>query len=538
LLVADNVHDPVDLSTMYEASMDPAMIRVLQGYTRLVQRTPAGPATDAGWRDALDAMQRLSGCMPAVGTPRVEALRRAVDAYASAVATMLPMPSLSHVAGDGVVRGSGIPPLATAAGVLARLCAGARRRLGDLAREEAPICKTAVRQVDTGVEHALLGDPVPLQDAVSTAAATLRDELPLSVARVAEHVLGRLLRLPPDQSEEAPFELNRPRRHAEPALPIWMPPSRTLGGFHVVRPLGAGAVGSVFVACRSDERGQRRARQFALKVPEYGGDVAHTLSEDEFLQLFREEAGALLAVPQHPNLARFVTFDVGAKPKPILVMELVEGPTLERLIQTRVLETQRATRILDGIAAGLEAMHAAGVGHLDVKPSNIILRTAEQRPLSAPPVSGSGQRISRIPEGPDGAVTPVLVDFGLAGRKIRPGCATASYGAPEVWGHAPEGLDARPMAADVYAFACVAFETLVGEELFPGTDHLAVLTSHFQHDGVPPRLRKLSGSPALDALAATLQLALRQDPRHRCTIAELRGQLARIDLGRHPWPLT
>ena len=47
-------------------------------------------------------------------------------------------------------------------------------------------------------------------------------------------------------------------------------------------------------------------------------------------RLFREEAGALLALPGHANIARFVTFDAGARPKPILVMELVEGPSLER----------------------------------------------------------------------------------------------------------------------------------------------------------------------------------------------------------------
>ena len=45
--------------------------------------------------------------------------------------------------------------------------------------------------------------------------------------------------------------------------------------------------------------------------------------------MFRAEASALLAIPAHPNLARFVTFDTGSKPKPILVMELVEGQNLD-----------------------------------------------------------------------------------------------------------------------------------------------------------------------------------------------------------------
>jgi serine/threonine protein kinase len=219
-----------------------------------------------------------------------------------------------------------------------------------------------------------------------------------------------------------------------------------LGGFYVLHALGAGAVGSVFVARRGEERTLEDAELFALKVAEYGGTVARTLGEAEFFQMFRDEAGALLAVPSHPNLARLVTFDAGARPKPILVMELVEGPTLERIIETGSLDMPRAIHTMLGVASGLEAMHSAGVGHLDLKPSNVILRDPD----------GDGP----APE------MPVLVDFGLAGRKVRPGCATASYGAPEVWGLTPKGHVAQPSAADVYAFGCLVYEMLHGMELF------------------------------------------------------------------------
>jgi len=123
-----------------------------------------------------------------------------------------------------------------------------------------------------------------------------------------------------------------------------------------------------FVARRAEERHEETAENFALKVPAYTGAAAHTLSEEEFLRLFREEAGALLTLPGHKNLAGFVTFDAGAKPKPILVMELVQGPTLERLLDKRAMSMPRALDVLDGVAAGLEAMHGAGIGHLDVKP--------------------------------------------------------------------------------------------------------------------------------------------------------------------------
>ena len=70
------------------------------------------------------------------------------------------------------------------------------------------------------------------------------------------------------------------------------------------------------------------------------------ISEAEFSNMFRSEASALMLIPGHANLARFVTFDAGAKPKPILVMEFVEGPTLERVIESRALDVNRTKCVL------------------------------------------------------------------------------------------------------------------------------------------------------------------------------------------------
>jgi serine/threonine protein kinase len=374
-----------------------------------------------------------------------------------------------------------------------------------------------------------------LREAVIDALVALRSELPLGLANAVDQALGRLLDLPAEMQEEAPFELSRPRAPTALVLPAWMPPNRVIGGFYVRRLLGSGGVGSVFVVCRVEDRSRRHPAQFAMKVPEYGPDVAHTLSETEFLDMFRGEAGALLSVPAHPNLARFVTFDVGARPKPILVMELVEGPTLQRLIQTRVLKTSQALTILDGVAAGLEAMHAIGLGHLDVKPGNVILRASEAR-VCSPDLDVHFPRTSRAPS--DDEATPVLVDFGLAGRKIRPGCATAAYGAPEIWGYSIHGLDPAPMPADVYAFACMAYETLTGEELFRDANHLAVIVSHVEHDGNPAGLRTLWSTPALAGLGNVLSWGLRRDPRMRCSISELRRGIAQLGLERWPWPVA
>jgi serine/threonine protein kinase len=193
-------------------------------------------------------------------------------------------------------------------------------------------------------------------------------------------------------------------------------------------------------------------------------------------------------------------------------MELVEGPNLERLIETRTLDASRALSALGEVLEGLSAMHEEGVGHLDLKPANVVLRGGE---------------------------TAVLVDFGLAGRNIRLGCGSAPYAPPEVWGAAPSEARATPMAADVYQFACLAFEVLTGQLLMEGMNEVELVSAHVSHDGVPPRLRALTEDPRLVGLGETLFAALRRLPQNRIGVADLRAEWRRrtANLEKLPWPL-
>jgi serine/threonine protein kinase len=234
-------------------------------------------------------------------------------------------------------------------------------------------------------------------------------------------------------------------------------------------------------------------------------------------------------LPAHPNLAGFVTFDARVRPKPILVMELVEGPTLERVIERRDLTLGLAFDVLDGVAAGLEAMHALGIGHLDLKPANIILRAGAG--------AGGGMSAGAAPGRKEKPA--VLVDFGLAGRKVRPGCASPFYGAPEVWDTQGLGPQAEPAAADVYSFCCLAFELLAGQRLFAGDTLPAVVAAHFAHDGKPPGLERLFGDGRSEPVAQALSAGMVASPRRRAPIAELRAALAEAapSLHKERWPL-
>ena len=514
-----------DLTTFAEASMMPETESLFRSYANLVERSERKTRV-SGVRHGLEALRGLIRNLPLASGPRVEAMRASLLSLVTTLGELYEAGSLAEVVGqldagsDGAQR-SHLNKLADTVESLARLVEGSLRRMGYLRPKKAElIAGQTLRALDVAALHAVRGDESTYGEVLQTAIAPLRRELPFHLAEMIVAALTHTLSLP----HVAPL---RPRRDGPVALvsrhdrglPPWLPPSRMLGGFYVLHALGAGAVGSVFVARRGEERTLEDAELFALKVAEYGGTVARTLGEAEFFQMFRDEAGALLAVPSHPNLARLVTFDAGARPKPILVMELVEGPTLERIIETGSLDMPRAIHTMLGVASGLEAMHSAGVGHLDLKPSNVILRDPD----------GDGP----APE------MPVLVDFGLAGRKVRPGCATASYGAPEVWGLTPKGHVAQPSAADVYAFGCLVYEMLHGMELFRADSDLAIVTKHLQHDGDLPEIDAMMQDAELRPVGELLRATLRQDPRKRIAITVARGAISHLAprLLQRPWPL-
>ncbi len=410
-------------------------------------------------------------------------------------------------------RDTGAPvleDLTTACEDLSLMIRNSERRVLGAERSRSPTGEEAgLYEV---VERGMESSRPPASDELGPVVDEMILGLPECIARVVEQVVFRIEHLPltsDDQNESYSAPLSTRRA----ALPNWLLPRRAIGSFHVVRPLGAGGVSSVFIARRLEERNNPSADAFALKVPEYDPSTARSMSEQEFFQMFRDEAGALLSLPSHENLARFVTFDLSARPKPILVMELIPGTPLDRLIRSRALTMPRVIAQLDGILAGLEAMHAVEVGHLDVKPSNVILRKGN---------------------------TPVLVDFGLSGRTLRPGCGTIEYTAPEVLGVVAEGAKPTPMQADIYAFGCMAYEILTGEVLFQAPDEIAMVTSHVTHDGWIEPLQTMATLPGLDRLANLVGSCLRHDPRNRPTATQLRNALtaALLPLSEQPWPLS
>ncbi len=258
--------------------------------------------------------------------------------------------------------------------------------------------------------------------------------------------------------------------------------------YREIRRLGAGGMAKVVLA-----EDTVLGRLVALKRVYASGDPHQR-------QRLKREAlvGASLS---HPNLV-FV-YDVHAEGDGdlMIVMEYVDGEALSELIASRgSLPPGEALRILHQIAAGLDAIHAKGIVHRDVKPANILL-------------------------GSDGGAK--LADLGVAG--VADPTHTTSHEA--IVGSfsymALEQLEGeRPSPAmDVYALAAVAYELLSGRKARPETNPLALARAISTQP--PPDLRSAwPGAPA--AAAAVLNRGMSRDPRERpASAGELIGRLQR-----------
>lgn len=506
VVVAARMNDVKDFETLAEAAMDPdlraafsyfgAFLRGAASLFDVKQADFAANLSDA----RIAGLGVLASALASLGSTRSESAGQLLERLGVALAAVQSAPSLRALCRDG--EADALVALENTVFALKQLCLGAAARVLDRVETRPP---TVPRRLSTAASRALGGAEDELDGENLTAIqAQLAAHLPRSIAALLDGAVREIASLPIDGGAGADAYV------ALADLPSWLPPRRVLGAYHVIRGLGSGAAGSVFVVSRAEDRRDPNAERFALKVPDYSGNVARHLSEAEFFDMFRSEASALLALPQHQNLARCVTFDLAARPRPILVMELVRGPNLEYELAARSLDVRRALRILDEVLAGLEAMHAVGVGHLDIKPENVVLR--------------------------DGA-TAVLVDFGLAGRTVKPGCASGPYGAPEIW--VDDESQSPAPAADIYAFACLAYELLTGDVLFDSRNQVTLVASHLAHDGLPPKLKAAARKPGFAELTEILFKGLRRSPADRSDAATMRKDLARLGrlLDGAAWPL-
>lgn len=210
-----------------------------------------------------------------------------------------------------------------------------------------------------------------------------------------------------------------------------------VGPWTLERKLGSGSMGEVWAA--SGERPDGGEGEVALKLPRRASFVRHLRRE-----------GVLLEKVQHKNVAAFIASDLESDP-PWLATELVPGSPLRALCRGTIKE-QHATLLADQVLAGLSAIHAAGILHLDLKPENVLVTPEGHAKIVD---LGVGRAASAC-------MAELYLSASLASRDL-PLAGTLAYMAPEQ--RKGKAVDAR---ADLFAFGVLLHELLSGKLPEPG----------------------------------------------------------------------
>jgi serine/threonine protein kinase/Tol biopolymer transport system component len=298
---------------------------------------------------------------------------------------------------------------------------------------------------------------------------------------------------PPDHGPSLTKTLESPAQVAAPGTLV-------AGHYEVQEKLGQGGMGEVYRALD-----RNLGRQVAIKIlpEEFSTDL-------ERMARFEREA-KLLATLNHPNIAAVYGFEE-AKGLRFLVLELVQGETLQTRLDRGALPMDEALETCRQVAEGLEAAHERGVVHRDLKPGNIMITPEGKVKIldfglaKAYAAETTGVDIEKSP-----TITAQMTEPGII-------LGTAAYMSPEQ--AKGKSVDKR---TDIWAFGCILYECLTGGRAFVGetiTETLAAI---------------LKGEPDWRALPAStpgitrflLRQCLQRDPARRLRdITDARFQIA------------
>ncbi|WP_241011048.1 serine/threonine-protein kinase [Mycobacterium camsae] len=277
--------------------------------------------------------------------------------------------------------------------------------------------------------------------------------------------------------------------------PLTLTTGQIFAGFRIVRVLGAGGMGTVYLATHP-----RLPRENALKVlPEQWS------ADPVYRARFAREA-ELASGLSHPHIVQ--VHDRGEQDGRFwLSMDYVPGTDAARLLREKFnggMPFDQVLPIVTAVASALDHAHHRGLLHRDVKPANILLEAEGQQPQGI-----------------------FLADFGIARRMddalgltaTNMTVGTVSYSAPEQL--RGETIDGR---ADQYALACTAFHLLTGAPPFDDSNSAVVIAHHV--GAPPPSIGALR--PELAGLDWVFATAMAKDPAHRFgSCQEFADQLAR-----------
>lgn len=298
------------------------------------------------------------------------------------------------------------------------------------------------------------------------------------------------------EDDSADFEVDLPESAAEAPPPALERLPAPLGDYEVLKPLGRGGMGTVYLA-----RQVKLDRPVALKVMN-----ARWASDPVFLARFTREA---LAAGQlvHHNIVQI--YDVGSdRGVHFFSMEFVNGRTLAELVKEHgKLDAEEAAGYVLQAARGLAFAHERGMVHRDVKPDNLMLndhgvvKVADLGLVKTPGITEAASA------GPESAASGVLGSLPSVTRADTT-MGTPNFMAPEQ-GRNASTVDGR---ADVYSLGCTLYYLLTGRPPFRGRTALEVLLQHLNEVPVPPEQRNERVPKDLSAIVLKM---MAKKPEHR-----------------------
>jgi serine/threonine protein kinase len=262
-----------------------------------------------------------------------------------------------------------------------------------------------------------------------------------------------------------------------------------VGKYEIIRSLGSGGFGSVFLA-----KDTWLDIKVAIKVP-------HKQSQELF-KLLKESR--LQAALNHPNIVRMIAAEKEDKTF-FMVMEYVRGKTLEKILQKEhVLAAEQALDYTKQLCAGVDHAHKNKIIHRDLRPSNIMISE-------------------------DGTVK--ITDFGTSAWLQDVPYATTRIGSPPYM--APEQFQGKAtFASDIYSIGCILYEMIIGRPPIFDPDPFKILEKAQEGKITPPRLKNTRIPRELDDVIMKC-LAVKVEDRYQRpyevlrALTEIRGEKPR-----------
>ena len=265
-----------------------------------------------------------------------------------------------------------------------------------------------------------------------------------------------------------------------------------VGDYQIIEILGAGGMGQVYKV-RNAISERVEAMKVLLPNLENNAELA-----DRFMREIKVQASL-----DHPNIAALHTAQrIGNQL--VMVMEFVEGQTIESLLRSGPLPLQQAISYTQQVLSALSFAHARGVVHRDIKPPNIMLT-------------------------PGGIVK--LMDFGIAKLAADPKLTQTGHTVGSLYYMSPEQINGAALdpRSDLYSLGVTLYEMVTGQRPFKGDSDYSIMSAHLVAKPVPP----IQVDPRLpDTLNEIIMMAIAKDPAQRFQSADaFRAALGNVAAG-------